>query len=66
MRVRTLQYDSVDLLCWRHLGRTDGVVAETLRMNPGLAAHGALLPVGLPVELPEPKPAIAPLVQLWT
>lgn len=66
MKVRTLQGDTVDLLCWRHLGRTEGVVAETLRINPGLAARGPLLPAGLAVELPEPAPAVQPLVQLWT
>ncbi|PZP30432.1 MAG: phage tail protein [Roseateles depolymerans] len=66
MQVRTLQHDTVDALCWRHLGRTDGVVAETLRLNPGLSAQGPLLPAGLAVDLPEPAPATRPMVQLWT
>lgn len=65
MQVRTLQHDSVDALCWRHLGRTDAV-PETLRLNPGLAALGPLLPAGVLVTLPEPTPAVQPLVQLWS
>lgn len=65
MQVRTLQHDTVDALCWRHLGRSDAV-SETLRLNPGLAAKGPLLPAGLAVELPTPTPTTRPLVQLWT
>jgi len=66
MLVRALQGDTVDALCWRHLGRTDGVVAQTLLLNPGLADHGPVLPVGLQVALPPPKPSTRPMVQLWT
>ncbi|WAC70811.1 tail protein X [Roseateles sp. SL47] len=66
MQVRTLQGDTVDALCWRHLGRTDGVVADTLLLNPGLAEWGPILPVGLLVELPTPKPSTRDMVQLWT
>ncbi|MDH0866444.1 tail protein X [Mitsuaria sp. GD03876] len=66
MRVRTLQGDTVDALCWRHLGRTEGVVAQTLLLNPGLADHGPVLPVGLAVDLPIPQPSTRPMVQLWT
>lgn len=67
MRVFTQQGDTVDLLCWRHLGRTHGVVEWVLEMNAGLAEHGPILPHGLAVELPEtpinqPK---AKLIQLW-
>jgi phage tail protein X len=65
MRVRALQGDTVDALCWRHLGRTEGVVEATLELNPGLAAHGPFLPEGLAVDLAEPAPAPQRLVQLW-
>lgn len=44
-------HDTVDQLCWRHLGRTHGVVEATLALNPGLADHGAQLPGGTVVQL---------------
>lgn len=70
MQVRTQQYDTVDALIWRYLGDGAFYVEQTLEMNPGLAQHGAVLPPGLIVTLPEPAPstgrvAAADLVQLW-
>lgn len=66
MQVRTHQHDTVDQLCWRHLGRTQGVVEATLELNPGLAAQGALLPAGTLVDLPStPITSTRPMVQLW-
>lgn len=60
------QGDSVDSLCYRHLGHTDAVEA-TLEANPGLSALGAVLPMGIPVTLPDAAQA-APqkkLIQIW-
>lgn len=54
MKVRTQQNDTVDLLCWRYLQRTQGTVEATYLLNPGLADHGPILPAGLVVTLPEP------------
>ncbi|WP_219119046.1 tail protein X [Janthinobacterium sp. UMAB-56] len=70
MQVRTQQHDTVDALVWRYLGDGAGYVEHTLEMNPTLARHGAVLPAGLVVTLPEPAPntgqvAAADLVQLW-
>lgn len=66
MKVRAHQYDTVDALCWRHYGRTQGVTEQVLRANPGLAEHGPFLPHGLQVELPDiPASTIAQTVQLW-
>lgn len=59
---------TVDLIVWRALGtQEDGVVEQTLAMNPGLAALGVFLPVGTELELPEPRPAVKRLetVRLW-
>lgn len=67
MIVLAQQGDTVDVLCWRHYGRTRGLVELVLEMNAGLADHGPVLPHGLAVEMPEPpatKPT-APLLQLW-
>ena len=69
MQVRTLQGDTIDLLCWRHLGATAGLVEAALELNPGLAAHGPFLPQGILVELPDPDTitgmAQTETVQLW-
>ncbi|VUC77800.1 Phage tail protein X (GpX) [Salmonella sp. NCTC 11881] len=40
MKVRAHQYDTVDALCWRHYGRTQGVTEQVLHANPGLAEYG--------------------------
>lgn len=53
MKVRAYQYDTVDALCWRHYGRTQGVTEQVLKANPGLAEYGPFLPHGLQVELPD-------------
>lgn len=64
--VRAAQGDTLDLICWRHYGRTDGVVEQVLEANPGLARLGPILPHGTLVQLPEI--ATQPqrqTVQLW-
>lgn len=64
--VRALQGDSVDALCWRHYGRTQGMPEAVFEANPGLASHGPVLPQGLAVFLPDrPAPTQRPTVQLW-
>lgn len=66
-QLRTQQNDTVDALCWRHYGRTAGVVEAVLDANPGLAEHGAVLPAGVLVNLPEIQTS-APerqMVNLW-
>lgn len=37
MKVRALQNDTVDQLCWRHYGKTAGVTEKVLEANPGLS-----------------------------
>ena len=63
--VRAQQHDSLDQLCWRHLGRTAGVVEATLEANPGLARIAADLPAAHPVHLVAPPAAPLALIQLW-
>ncbi len=66
MQVRTNQGDTVDALCWRHLGTTQGVVERTLELNPGLAQRGPILPAGVLIELPDaPTTTTRPAVNLW-
>lgn len=65
--VTAVQGDTVDSLCWRHLGSSAAVEA-TLELNPGLAAIGPTLPIGQAVRLPAEADApaeTAPLIQLW-
>lgn len=67
MRVVTHQDDTVDALCFRHFGRTQGLVEAVLELNPGLAEHGPILPHGLPVDLPDTptQQTNTQLLKLW-
>ncbi len=67
MRVITHQGDTVDALCYRHYGRTQGLVEAVLEINPGLAEHGPVLPHGLQVDLPDAptQQTNTTLLQLW-
>jgi phage tail protein X len=69
MRVQAVQGDTVDLLCWRHLGSTTAVTEQVLAENQGIADIGSVLPVGTWVTLPDAKQKSAPVarktVQLW-
>lgn len=65
--VRAAQGDTVDLLCWRHYGRTAGVTEQVLEANRGLAARGPVLPQGTAVLMPAlAAPAEKQRLQLWT
>lgn len=65
MMARAMQGDTLDLLCWRTLARTD-IVEATFALNPGLADHGPVLPAGLLVELTSPATVTPrPTVSLW-
>jgi phage tail protein X len=66
---RANQGETLDALCLRVLGRTDGVVEAALAANPGLADLGPVLPIGTPVQLPDTTTATrteTALVQLWS
>lgn len=65
--VTTQAGDTVDLICWRHRGQTAAITEQTLALNPGLAAHGPVLPAGVAITLPDPPTAHPrrPTVKLW-
>lgn len=67
MKVTTIQGETVDALCWRYYGRTDGTVAAVLEANAGLADYGVVLPLGTVVDMPDitTVESTAPLVQLF-
>ncbi|MDR5883603.1 tail protein X [Caballeronia sp. LZ032] len=67
MKVTTQQGDTVDALCWRVYGRTDGTVEAVLEANAGLADLGLVLPLGTVVDMPELSTveSTTPLLQLF-
>ncbi|NWA44239.1 tail protein X [Pseudomonas reactans] len=66
MKVIAQQGDTLDALCYRHYGRTEGVVELVLAANFGLAELGDILPHGTAVELPDlDTAATSETVQLW-
>lgn len=66
MQVRAHQGDTVDSLCWRHLGSC-APVERVLEGNPGIAALGPILPAGTLITLPDGPVAAPPkkIIQLW-
>lgn len=68
MNVSAHQGDTLDLLCWRNLGTTAGVVEAAYLLNPALADLGPVLPEGRAIVLPD-RPAdaaaIRETVNLW-
>lgn len=56
MLVRSLQGDTLDQLCWRHLRNTRGTVESTLQANPHLNTLGPVLPQGTQVTLVDTQP----------
>ncbi|SPJ35259.1 tail protein X [Kushneria phyllosphaerae] len=64
--VRAQQNDTLDHICYRHYGRTDGVIERVFKANPGLCDLGPILPMGTAVTLPDinTQPSRA-RVQLW-
>ncbi|MFE8048635.1 tail protein X [Brenneria goodwinii] len=66
MQVIAQQGDTLDALCHRYYGRTQGVVEVVLTANPGLAELGAILPHGTTVTLPDIDTSpVRESVQLW-
>lgn len=67
-KVRSIAGDSVNLLLYRELGRSDDAAEEALwSLNPELAEHGAVLPAGIGVIVPElsVRPAAKRPVSAW-
>ncbi|BFM16276.1 tail protein X [Maricurvus nonylphenolicus] len=67
MRTVTAQQgDTVDLICHRHLRQTQGVTETVLKLNPGLADMGPIIPMGTSVVLPEETPQpTTNTINLW-
>ena len=67
MQVTVQQGDNLDLVIYRHLGNSSGLLEETLKLNPKLNAT-AILDIGTVVTLPEKTshPVAKNTVQLWS
>jgi phage tail protein X len=66
--VTALQGDTLDLLCWRHLGATAEVTEQAYELNRDLSLAGPVLAEGTIVTLPDAVPAAAAvrdIVNLW-
>ncbi|GEN25388.1 tail protein X [Halomonas cupida] len=66
--VRANQGETLDQICYRTFGSTAEVTERALRLNPGLAELGPVLPEGTLILLPETEPTTRRIdtVQLWT
>lgn len=64
MKVKALEGDTVDSLCFRYYGTTQGVPEKVLDANPGLCQQ-VFLDVGQEVEMPEPEKKKREMIQLW-
>lgn len=53
MIIYAMQGDTLDAICARYYGRTEGVVETVLKANPGLSESGVILPHGTSIEMPE-------------
>lgn len=63
---RTKQGDVLDAIVFKYYEGQAGALEQVLEANEGLAEHGAILPAGLVVVLPDlPKPAAKESVTLW-
>ncbi|WP_262140265.1 tail protein X [Pseudomonas sp. Marseille-Q5117] len=67
-KARSVAGDSVNLLLYREIGRSDDAAEEALwKLNPTLAEHGPILPAGVWIVLPEldVKPVVIKAATAW-
>lgn len=66
MQVMALQGDTIDSLCWRYYGRTEGMVEQVMDANQNLSYQDLVLPLGTRVELPDNAVTnTTSMIQLW-
>lgn len=67
MQVYANQGDNLDALIYRHLGESQGLLEQTLELNPKLSLN-EVLPLGLAVTLPEQTDSrlnVKTSIKLW-
>ena len=65
MIVYAKQNDTVDLICWRHLGSTAGVTEQVLMLNPHIGSSSSVLALGTQITLPDKYTPIKKSINLW-
>ncbi|ATX85709.1 tail protein X [Klebsiella aerogenes] len=66
MKAYAMQGDTLDALCARYYGRTEGVVETVLQANPGLSELGVILPHGTAIDLPDAASSpVTETINLW-
>ncbi|EFJ5474076.1 phage tail protein [Escherichia coli] len=66
MKVYAMQGDTLDALCARYYGRTEGVVETVLQANPGLSELGVILPHCTAIDLPDVASSpVTETINLW-
>ena len=65
IQYRTKEGDVLDAICYKYYGRLDDTVEKVLEANPGLAAHGTILPPNLLIKLPELVKPEDKSIRLW-
>lgn len=61
---RTSEGDVLDLICLKYYGTVEAVT-QVLSANPNLSEHGAVLPSGIQINLPELVIKNKESVSLW-
>lgn len=58
--------DTVDLICWKHYGKTDTTTELVYKNNPHLAKLDVVLPLGTNIYLPDfQEVKVTQFVELW-
>ncbi len=63
--IRTVGGELLDDICHRHYKGRKKTTELVLKVNPGLAAHGAFLPANIDIILPELPAIQKKVVKLW-
>ena len=65
--IKTLGGDFLDALVAEHYGTeaASAALAVVLAANPGLAAHGPVLPAGVTIVMPDLVPPDSGVLRLW-
>lgn len=67
MIVTAQQGDTLDAICYRHLGQTAELTEQALQLNPGISALGPVIPMGTQITLPDQRTeqSRSNIIQLW-
>lgn len=65
MHVISQQYDTIDLICWRHFGTTTGVTEQVMTLNTHITDNNPILPIGIHITLPIFQASTQRSIQLW-